>query len=528
MNAPADSLVGTGALVRLILRRDRWLLALGILLLAGYPILGVENASAGYVELAESPGMLMLHGQLYGTSRGALATWSSVDFLWAYGLVSLLMVIRHTRADEEAGRRELLGATVAGRHSGLAAALAVTLAGNLALALVTAAGEIAQGLPATGAIAFGLMLAAVGWTFATLGALVAQLTQSAAAARGIGVAVLGMTFLLRAAGDVGGAGGSWSWLSWLSPLGLANEIRPFAGERWWILALFAVIVAALTSAAVALSARRDVGAGLVRPGLGPARATPWLRGPVALAWRLQRGPMLGWVVGLVVLAGVFAGTAESAGEFFADSEQLKGMFERLGGRAGASDVFLAAIFGILGLIAAGYAVQAALWLRTEEEQLRAEPVLATATARLRWVASHLAFSLLGPAVALAAAGLVAGLVYGVSVGDLGRQVPRMLGAATVQLIGVWVLTGIVVALFGLLPRLAPAAWVAWVAFLILMMIGAVFQVSQTLLDLSPFTHLPKLPGGHLDRTTLAWLLGIAAGLTLAGLTGVRHRDIGRT
>lgn len=258
-----DSAVGTGALIRLIVRRDRWLLLAWIVLLAGYPILGVENASPGYVGLAESPGMLMLHGPLYGESRGALATWSSSDLLWMYGLVSLLIVIRHTRADEEAGRRELLGATVVGRHAGLAAALAVTLAGNLVLAVVTAAGEIAQGLPAAGSLAMGLELAAVGWTFAAVGAVVAQLTESAAAARGIGMGMLGAAFLLRAVGDVIGADDGGPWLSWLSPLGLANEIRPFAGERWWLLGLFALLVTALTAAAMALSARRDVGAGLV-------------------------------------------------------------------------------------------------------------------------------------------------------------------------------------------------------------------------------------------------------------------------
>lgn len=94
--------------------------------------------------------------------------------------------------------------------------------------------------------------------------------------------MLGGAFVLRAVGDVIGADGA-PWLSWLSPLGWANEIRPFAGERWWLLGLFALLVAALTAAAVALSAQRDVGARLVRPGLGAARATPWLRGPLALA-----------------------------------------------------------------------------------------------------------------------------------------------------------------------------------------------------------------------------------------------------
>lgn len=524
----ADSVVGTGVLVRLILRRDRWMLSAWILLLAGYTILGVQNASPGYVTLAESPGFLMLYGPLYGESRGALAAWSSSDVLWMYGLVSMLIVIRHTRADEEAGRRELLGATVVGRQAGLVAAVAVTVAGNLVLALVTAAGEIVLGLSAAGSLAMGLKLAAIGCAFAAVGALVAQLTESAAAARGIGGALLGAAFLVRAGSDATGADDGGPGLSWLSPLGWANEIRPFAGERWWIFALFAVLFAVLTTAAVALSARRDVGAGLVRPGLGPAGAKPWLRGPTTLAWRLQWGALIGWVAGFAVIGGVFAGAAKSAGEVFADSEQLRDMFQRLGGRAGASDVFLAGIFSILGVIAAGYAVQAGLRLRTEEEQLHAEPVLATATARFGWVASHLAFALLGPAAALAAAGLVSGLVYGISLGDVEGQVPRLLAAAMVQLVGVWVLTGIVIGLFGLLPRLTPLAWAAWVAFLVLLLLDAFGAVSQTLVDISPFTHLPTLPGGYLDTAPLGWLLGIAAALVAIGLLGFRRRDVGRT
>jgi ABC-2 type transport system permease protein len=88
--------------------------------------------------------------------------------------------------------------------------------------------------------------------------------------------------------------------------------------------------------------------------------------------------------------------------------------------------------------------------------LRAEPVLATSAGRLRWAASHLVFSCAGPAAALAAAGLAAGLAYGSSTGDVGRQLPRVLGGALVQLPAVWVLAGIAVALFGLLPRLVVA------------------------------------------------------------------------
>lgn len=533
-----SSLAGTGPLVRLILRRDRWLLSVWILMLGAYPLLmafaqeSVNPAAAGrqsYVaSIASNPGFLLLEGPAYGSSVGALGIWAAGDALWIVGLASLLTVIRHTRAEEEAGRRELLGATVVGRHAGLAAALSVAFAANLALALVATLALIGKGLPATGSFAFGLSLAVVGWLFAALGALAAQLTESAAAARGIAVAGLGAAWMLRAVGDAGGTGGGASWLAWLSPLGWARRIRPFADERWWILSLAATAVVVLAAAAFALSARRDVGAGVLPPRLGPATASPGFGSPLALAWRLNRSRMLAWATGSALLAGVFSASASSAGDLFKTNPLIGDMFEQVGGGATPTDVFLSAIMGMLGLLAAPYALSTALRLRSEEVELRADPVLATSVGRLRWATSHLAFSLLGPAVALAAAGLTGGLVYGLSVGDVGRELPRVLAGAMVQLPAVWVLAGVTVALFGLLPRFASAAWAALAVFLVLWMVQMSVPLSQWLLDLSPFFHIPTIPGGEMTATPLVSLVAITAVLAVAGLVGFRRRDVART
>ncbi len=533
-----STFAGTGPLVRLILRRDRWMLGLWVLSLALYAWYGVSftedaNPTAAdrlsYVDtIAGNSGFLMFYGPAYGSSVGALATWRVGDILWITALASLLTVIRHTRADEETGRRELLGATVIGRQANLAAALTVTMAANLVLAAFTALLLISSGLTAAGSIALGLKFAAVGWSFAAIAALAAQLTASAAAARGMAVAALGASFLLRAAADAGGVDGGTSWLSWLSPLGWAHRLRPFADEQWSVLALPVGVVVAATAAALAISARRDVAAGVLPPRLGPAEAAPSLRSPLSLAWRLHRGQLLGWVAGLAVFGIVFGTSANSAASVFEDSQQVEDIFERLGGTASAGDVWLAGIMSFLGLFAAAYAVQAMLRLRAEEEALRAEPVLATAVGRLRWSASHLAFSLLGPALAMTAAGLAAGLGYGLSTGDVGHEVPRVLGGALVQLPAVWVLTGLTIALCGLLPRLTLAAWGAWGIVVFLGQLGAMLNLRQRLLDLSPFTHVPKLPGGQWAATPLVWLTVLTAVLVLAGLAGLRRRDIGRT
>jgi ABC-2 type transport system permease protein len=530
-----SALAGTGVLVRLILRRDRWLLAVWILLLGLFPLLmvlaqeSVSPAAAdrlSYVAAIESnSGFLMLYGPAYGASVGALGIWAAGDALWLVGLASLLTVIRHTRAEEAAGRRELLGATVVGRQAGLAAALIVVLVANLALALAAALALLGWGLPAGGSIALGLSLAAVGCIFAALAAVAAQLTESAAAARGLAVAGLGAAWLLRAAGDAGGADGATSWLSWLSPIGWARRIRPFADESWWILALFVGVVVVLAAVAAALAARRDVGAGALRPRLGPAAASPGLRSPLALAWRLHRGRMLAWATGLVLLSGVLSASAKSAADLFRTNPQVGQMFELVGDGSGPSDVFLSAIMGMFGLLAGAYAVQAMLRLRSEEAASLAEPLLAASVGRLRWAASHLAFALLGPAVALAAAGVAGGLVYGLMVGDVGGELPRVLAGAMVQLPAVWILAGVTVALFGLRPRLAWGGWVALGAFVLLWTVSMSVQLSQALLDLSPFNRVPTLPGGEVSVTPLLWLAAIAAAFVAVGLVGFRRRDV---
>lgn len=523
---------GTLELVRLALRRDRVLLPAW---LSVFVLLAVGSAAAtkgmfptteSVVAAAQSmngtPALVAVYGRIYDpTSIGALAMLKALAtgamFLAVF---SIIVVVRHTRSDEESGRRELIGAGVVGRHAPLAAALTVAVGANIVLGLVTSLSLVGAGMPADGSFTFGLAWMSVGVTFAAIAGITAQVATTTRGAVGLAVAALGIVFLLRAVGDTADVAGP-RWLSWLSPLGWGQQFRPYAGNRWWVLLItvgFAVVAAA---AAHLMAARRDLNAGLLPDRPGPATGT--LSGVFGLAWRLQRGSLLGWTIGFAVYGVLVGSVAGSIGDMLS-SQQAAELFRKLGGDNALTDSVFAAMFGFLGVIASAYGLQAAMRLHSEETELRAESLLATSVTRGRWAASHVVIALAGIAVLLLSAGLAAGTVHAAQTGDL-SVVGKVLAGALVQIPAAWVLVGIVVAAYGLAPRLVVLGWSALVVFLLLGELGPMFGFDQWLMDFSPWAHLPKVPGSAVTATPLLWLTAIAVAGLAAGMVGLRRRDI---
>jgi ABC-2 type transport system permease protein len=91
---------------------------------------------------------------------------------------------------------------------------------------------------------------------------------------------------------------------------------------------------------------------------------------------------------------------------------------------------------------------------------------------------------------------------------------------------VWVVAGIAVALFGLLPRRVTVAWGFFGGFVLLGQLGPVLKLSPWVQDLSPFAHVPHVPGGTFTVMPLAGLTAAAVLLTASGLAGLRRRDAG--
>jgi ABC-2 type transport system permease protein len=517
-------LAGTGTLLRFALRRDRLMIpvwiAVNALMVLSMPgtlegLYGTPAERAGLVRQMETNSSLRaMVGPVFGDSLGALTAWRVGVYAGALAAVmSLLIVVRHTRDEEESGRQELVASGTVGRRASLTAALLAAAVANAVLALLVAAGLAGQGT--AGALALGLGIAGTGTVFATMAAIVAQLTQSARLARGLTAAVLGAAFVLRAAGDSGTDDGS-SVPTWLSPLGWLENLRPYAGERWWVLALFAGAVALQGAAAYALAGRRDLGMSFLPTRPGPASGRLGSAG--ALAWRLQRGAVLGWSTGFFLAGVVYGGMTDGAADLVGDNDNARRIIERMGGQSGLTDAFLASMIGMLGLVAALYIVSSVLRLHGEETSGRAEPVLANAVGRVRWAAGHLVIAFGGAVLIMLLAGL------GFAVG-YGRQTGPILAACLVQLPAVWVVGGVAVLLHGVLPRAALAAWGIAGAVLLIGWVGPALDVPQVVLDVSPFGHLPKLPGGSMEWGPVSVLTGVAVVLVAAGLAGLRRRDM---
>ena len=373
-----------------------------------------------------------------------VAIWTIIGV----SLMSVFMTIRHTRTEEESERAELIRAAPVGRHAPLGAALIGVAIADAMVATGSALALVAYGLPLAGSIAFGLTILGAGMVFAGVAAVAAQVASGSRAALALGGVVFGLSFVLRAIGDVGNG-----LLSWASPIGWAQAIRAYADERWWVLALPVLATAGLVVAAVALANRRDFGAGLVPQRLGPAAAGSRLASPFGLAVRLQRASVIGWAIGVGLIAFFYGIVADQAESMIQENPDLADFFAQLAG-ASITDAFLSTSVLILALMATGFTVSSVLRLRSEELAGRTDALLATAVTRRRLALGHLTVAVIGTVGIMLITGASLGLGFAIVSGDA-SQIGRLVAAAMVMVPAMLVIAGATLALYALAPR-----WIA--------------------------------------------------------------------
>ena len=364
-------MTGTLTFVRAFLWRDRWMvmwwIAGGVLLYYSQAPSadGLYATQAEFDRAAQSMEENVAFIAMTGPARalntvGGQVAWQSMAIgAIIAGLMSMFIVGRHTRAEEESGRDELVRAAAVGRHAPIIAAGIVAAFANVAMGALVTASLLAYGLDPEGCLSIGVALTLTGLTFTGVALVAAQLTDGTRAMYGITGAVLAVSYALRAVGDVAQNG-----LSWISPIGWGQAMYPFSGERWWPALLPVAATAVLVAAAFMLFGRRDVGAGLWPSRPGPQRASRRLLAPLGLAWHLQRGSIIGWSVGVLLLGISYGSIGDDVEELMGSSELTEQML-----RPGSNitDSFYAFAVVIIAVIASGFTISSALRPLAEED-----------------------------------------------------------------------------------------------------------------------------------------------------------------
>ncbi|MGH3367531.1 MAG: ABC transporter permease, partial [Nocardioidaceae bacterium] len=496
-----NALTGTGALLRLLVRRDRLRLPIWVL-----AIVGLVYSSASAVQgLYPTQADLDLYASTIGDSAASIVMSgpaTAVDTIGgvtvfevnssaiiATALMAIFLTVRHTRAEEESGRTELLRATVLGRFASVAAPLILVCLASVAVSAGILLSMLSLGLAPAGALVYAASILMVGISFTAVAALAAQLTEHARGAIGLSAAVLAISFVLRGIGDIG-----HNALSWLSPIGWSQAVHAFGGDRWWPLAISVGFAALSLLMALVIVEHRDMGAGIVAPRPGPARLSARVNGPFGLALRQQRGSIAGWTVGMLLGGVAFGSVGREVNDLVSARPDLAQVFT-VGG-AEIVDAFFGTAMLVLALVAAGFTIGSVLRLRAEEAAGRAEPVLATSVSRWRWALSGLSVAVLGTVLVVSAGGLGTGLAHAIATGDV-AQIPRLLGAALAYLPATLVMGALAGLLIGWLPRAASAVWGVLAVSFVVGWLGGVLDIPHWLSESVPFSHVPTVPAAEL-------------------------------
>nr|NLD41181.1 multidrug ABC transporter permease [Actinomycetales bacterium] len=474
--------------------------------------------------LGANPAMSVIFGRV-----GDLLTSDGFN-LWRAGqlgaffsaLMGALIVIRNSRANEDSGQAELVASGAISRGSRLAVALTVATIAAFALGLVTWLVTVAVGGDPEITLTIAGSFTACALVFAGVAAIAAQVAADSQVANTLSVATIGTLYALRGYVDSTGAA---EWLLWLTPFGWAQEAMPVSPEfESNALPLLLALAVAILLGALAfwLQSRRDFGLGLFPQRGGPERGRlsatiPWL------ALRLNRGSLIGWVVGLGLFGTMIGNMAPSMADLIRENPVMTEVLA-----AGIVDpdamtfAFLTTFLQLLGIVSAVAGLQMVLRIHSEELEHRVSPLLAGSLRRPSYLASNVLLAFAATAVIMLVAGTAIGAVASPQVDTV--NFADVVAQTAVTIPAAWALVAVGVAAVGALPRIRAIAWLAVVATFAITLLGPSFNLSETAMAISPLHHVPMITNSP-DWSGLLGVGAVTLVLLAIGFAGFRRRDI---
>ncbi len=433
----------------------------------------------------------------------------------------VLAAVRATRAEEDAGRAELVLAAPVSRRALYGSALIAIAAGTAALWLASWLGLLVGGLDAGGSAYLALSIVSVIPPFVGVGALASQLAPRKRVATAIGSGAVAVSLLVRAIADTTTGAG---WLRWATPLGWAEQTRPYSGAQPLVLVLPLVLCAVLLVISVRIAQRRDVGSGLL-----PAHDTApanlrLLSSTTAQALREERAVIAIWVVvagAFGYILGAVSNSVRSAGI----SKQLEHEIERIGaGSIITPKGYLGFTFLIFVLVVSLFACSQIGAARGEEADQRLDTLLALPVSRHGWLLGRLALGAGGAAaISLACAVLTwLGAVWqGVSL-SLATMLLAALNCMPLALLTL----GVGALVYAILPRASGTILYSLVALAFLWdLVASVLQAPHWLVEATPFAHIGLVPAAPFRVGAALVMVGLGALASALALALFARRDL---
>lgn len=520
-------------LCKLMIRLDRirvplWLLGISFFTLIVPPafeeLYGNQAEREVIAQTMANPAMTAMlgHGDLENYTFGAMMTHQMLLMTAVVaGLMSILLVSRHTRADEEDGRLELIQSLPVGRLSYLNASLIVTLGTSILLALINGFGLYSLGIESMdleGSLLYGAALGGTAMFFAGVTAVFAQLSESSRGTIGFSIAILLLSYLFRAITDV-----SNETLSWLSPLGWVTKTEAYSANNWIPIMLMIIASLLLFVLANYLNSIRDLERGFISSRPGRSHASSLLQSPIGLAFRLQRTGFISWAIGLYILGASYGSVLGDLESFFEGNELLDQLLRPEDGLT-IVEQFMPMLIIVNALIATIPPIMAMNKIRGEEKKSRLDQLLGTSLSRTKLMGSYYILSIINgfAMLSLTAFGLWSAGVISME-GDL--SFGEIYQSTLAYYPAVLVMIGITVCLIGWLPKFTSVIWMYLLYAFIVLYFGGLFQLSDWLGKLSPFGFIPQVPVEELTFLPLFLLTVIALLLTAIGFVGFNKRDI---
>jgi ABC-2 type transport system permease protein len=490
-------------------------------------MIGDEASRAVLEQTMKSPAMLAMCGVTYGDEYTYGAAYAQYMLVWTVlvlGIMNIMLVVRHTRKDEEEGRLEMLVALPVGRIANLFAVLKVSFAANLAIALLTAVVIPLFGVESLdypGSLAYGAVIGAAGFVFAAVTALFSQLANTSKGAYGLSFTVLGLSYLMRAAGDVDPQSEA---LALISPIGLAERAQSFVSNLVWPIAVLLLLGLVLFAGAIALNLVRDSGAGLLPARKGKAHASFALQSGFGLVWRLTRGTVLAWAIIIFSFAAAYGSVFGDLSAFYESNDLFRAMLSQGAEKATMIEPVVSMLIMILSIIAAVPVAMVVLRLKSEENHGRIEQVYAKAQSRVFMMTGYIAVSFVLAFILqlLCALGLWSAAQ---AVMEDPISLEMCLKTALNCTPAVVIFAGLCAFLVGVAPKLSPLVWVYLVFSFLMIYLGGLSDLPEWVKDLSPFGLLPSYPLEAFDPAVFIGLLGASVALAAVGLFAYRRRDI---